>query len=86
ATKLEIPYYSSMSKKKIDTTNKKALIAVSVVGGLLIVGIIVFAVLGFTSSTLFHPVATFAIKFDGNLLSQPWFSEVNYISYSHTGD
>ncbi|MCQ3915754.1 MAG: hypothetical protein MJ195_03425, partial [Mycoplasmoidaceae bacterium] len=69
ATKLEIPYYSSMSKKKIDTTNKKALIAVSVVGGLLIVGIIVFAVLGFTSPTLFHTTSCIAIQYDGDIFA-----------------
>ena len=86
ATKLEIPYYSSMSKKKIDTTNKKALIAVSVVGGLLIVGIIVFAVLGFTSPTLFHTTSCIAIQYDGDIFATGWLAGLDYVSYSHSGD
>ncbi|MCQ3907387.1 MAG: hypothetical protein MJ219_01135 [Mycoplasmoidaceae bacterium] len=70
ATKLELPFYSSMSSKRIDDTGKRALIAVCVAGGLLLVGIILFSVIGYTSSTMFHTSHCIAIYYDGNLLDQ----------------
>lgn len=85
ATKLEIPYYSSMSRRKIDATNKKALIAICVIAGLLVIGIIVFSVVGFTSPTLFHTTTCVAIKFEGDIFAQDWFKGLDYVSYSHTG-
>ncbi|XQP54913.1 MAG: hypothetical protein ACOQNV_02135 [Mycoplasmoidaceae bacterium] len=86
ATKLEIPYYSSMSRRKIDVTNKKALIAICVIAGLLVIGIIVFSVVGFTSPTLFHTTTCISIKFDGDIFAQSWFTGLDYVSYSHTGE
>lgn len=83
ATRLEFPYYSGLSKKKLDTTNRSALIAVAVVGALLIVCIILFTVLGYTSSSMFHTSTCVAIKFDGDLLTQPWFKDLSYAHYNH---
>lgn len=83
ATKLELPFYSSMSKQKIDATNKRALIAIAVVGGLLIACIIAFSVIGYTSSTMFHSSHCIAILYDDELLTQPWFTGLNYTSYHH---
>ena len=83
ATKLEIPFYSSMSKKKIDDTGKKALIAACVVGGLLIAAIIVFSVLGYTSSNMYHTSHCVAIYYDEDLLAQDWFKGLDYLSYRH---
>ncbi|MCQ3908293.1 MAG: hypothetical protein MJ200_01755 [Mycoplasmoidaceae bacterium] len=86
ATKLDIPYYSSISRKKIDATNKKALIAICVVGGLLLAGIIVFSVLGFTSPTLFHTTTCVAIQYDGNIFKDLDLHGLSYVSYKHSGD
>lgn len=83
ATKLEIPFYSSMSKKRIDDTGRRALIAVSVVGGLLLVAIILFSVLGYTSSNMYHTTYCVAIKFGDDLFSQDWFKGLDYLSYRH---
>lgn len=81
ATKLEFPYYSSMSLKKIDSTNKRALIAVSVIGGLLIAGIIVFCVLGFTSSSMFHTSSCIAVNISKDQVNWDWFNGINIVSY-----
>lgn len=83
ATKLELPYYSSMSKKKIDATNKKALIAVAVIGALLIVAIIIFTVLGWKSNTMFHTSNCLAIYTTEDVIGQGWVNGLNYLSYRH---
>lgn len=83
ATRLDLAFYSSMSKKKIDSTGKKAMIAVIVVGVLLIAGIIVFSVLGFTSSTMYHTSNCLAIKTDQDVLGLGWVNELSYTSYYH---
>ncbi|MCQ2956313.1 MAG: hypothetical protein MJ233_00060 [Mycoplasmoidaceae bacterium] len=70
ATRLTFPYYSSMSKYKLDTTGKGAIIATAVIAALLIVCIVLFSVLGFTSSSMFHTEGCLAIKFDGDIFSQ----------------
>lgn len=86
ATKLEFQYYSTLSTKRIDATNKKALIAVAVVGGLLVVAIVLFLTIGYTSTTMFQTQACVAIKFDGDLFQQPWFKDLSYVSYRHDLD
>lgn len=83
ATKLELAYYSKMGYKKIDATNKKALIAVAVIGALLIVGIIVFSVLGIANSNMYHTDGCLAIQYGDDLLSQSWFKGLSYVSYKH---
>ena len=84
ATRLELPYYSKMGYKKIDITNKKALISVIVVGVLLLAGIIVFSVLGIASSGMYHTDGCLAIKYAGDdLLEQGWFSGLSYVSFKH---
>lgn len=83
ATRLELAFYSSMSKKKIDSTSKKAMIAVIVVGALLVVGIIIFSVLGFTSSTMFHTSNCLAINTDQDVIGLGWVSGLSYTSYYH---
>ena len=83
ATKLEIPFYSYMSKKRIDDTGKKALIAVSVAGALLIAAIVVFSVLGYTSSKMYHTSYCVAFYYEGDLLAQSWFTGLDYTHYLH---
>lgn len=83
ATALQVPFYSSMSQRKIDTTGKKALIAVAIVGVLLIASIVLFSVLGFTSSSMFHTESCIAIFSNDDIISQPWMSEIPYVSYRH---
>lgn len=83
ATKLELAYYSKMGYKKIDATNKKALIAVAVIGVILIVGIIVFSILGIANSNMYHTDGCLAIQYGDDLLSQSWFKGLSYVSYKH---
>ncbi len=85
ATRLSLQYYNSMSKKKFDATGKGAIIAVSIIGVLLIVGIILFSVLGFTSSSMFHTEGCLAIKFADNIFEQSWWSQIQlqFTSYRH---
>ena len=83
ATRLEFPYYNKMSNKKIDTTGKKALIAVIVIGVILVVAIILFNVLGFTSSSLFHTESCLAIKTSEDVIARGWINGLNYTSYQH---
>lgn len=80
ATSLQIPFYSSMSHKKIDTTGKKALIAVAIVGALLIASIVLFSVLGFTSSSMFHTESCIVIFTDKDVLS---VLDIPFVSYRH---
>lgn len=82
ATKLEFAYYSSMSKKKIDVTNKKALIAVAVIGIILAACIVAFILLDWKSNTIFHTTNCLAIySTDNNVLE--WVKDLDYLSYSH---
>lgn len=81
ATKLELAYYSSMSKRKLDVTSKKALIALAVVGIILIAGIVVFNILGFTNSSIFHTPSCIAVFYDGDLI--PLLPEFSYASINH---
>ncbi|MCQ2747863.1 MAG: hypothetical protein MJ223_01095 [Mycoplasmoidaceae bacterium] len=85
ATNLTLPYFSTMSKKKIDATGKKALIAIIIVALALVAGIVFFTLLGFVSSEMFHTTTCVSIKFDGDLLAQDWFRNagLTYTSYRH---
>lgn len=83
ATRLEIPFYSTMSKKKIDATNKRAMIAVIVIGVILIIGIILFSTLGYISPSMFHTSQCLAVQYDGDIFSQPWVSQLSYRSVRH---
>ncbi|XQP55808.1 MAG: hypothetical protein ACOQNY_00200 [Mycoplasmoidaceae bacterium] len=83
ATSLQIPFYSSMSHKKIDTTGKKALIAVAIVGALLIASIVLFSVLGFTSSSMFHTESCIVIFTDKDVPSYLASLNIPFISYRH---
>ncbi|MBQ0045588.1 MAG: hypothetical protein KBS35_01715 [Mycoplasma sp.] len=81
ATRLELPYFSTMSKKKIDATGKRALIALCVVAVLLIAGIIVFSVLGFTSASIFHTTNCIMVRYEGDLV--PLLPDFSYVSIKH---
>lgn len=83
ATRLEFAYYSKMSAKKIDTTNRNTLIAVSVVGALLLVAIILFSVLGVANSSMFHTTNCLAIKSEQDVFAAGWVQGLNYVSYKH---
>ena len=83
ATRLEFGYYSSMSRKKLDATNKKALIALIVIGILLIACVVAFTVLGWRSNTMFHTTSCLAICTDQDVIGQGWVDGLNYVSYRH---
>lgn len=86
--KLEFDYYSSMSRKNIKLFDKRTFIALAVLVGILIVGIVIFSVFGLTTNTLFHTPAQVMIYYDGDLLSQDWFMEagLSYTSYIRDGN
>lgn len=84
ATKLELDYYSSMSRKNIKMFSKETLILLIVLIGILVTGMVLFGVFGFANSKLFHSNACIAIYYDDTLLSQQWFIDSGFTFTSYT--
>ncbi len=86
--RLEFDYYSSMSKKNIKLFDKKTFIALAVLVGVLIVGVVLFSVFGLTTNALFRTSAQVLINYDGDLINEPWFisAGLQYTSYIRDGN
>lgn len=83
ATKLQIPYYSSMSQKRIDVTGKKALIAIVAVAIILAGAVVAFTIIGYTSPKMFHTTSCIVIFDDETPFKWSWVAGLDYVSYRH---
>lgn len=85
ATRLEFGCYSVMSKTKLSAVNIRSIIALSVLGAVLIVGMVLFGVFGWAANGLFNSSVCIAIYSESDLIHNPAFINLhlNYSSFTH---